>query len=172
MILSSTTKLDSTPTSALGLPGGREQRQNPRTWSSGSEDLCNQQVSPSPRPQQLVAMNRERKTLFCTTHRRRDSSRNIPPLDPVVRADISKCTRSAQCAHPCVNWINHRPAPPATRRICALAPTLQPRSAPKQAVHKLVSRDSQFTWRGASKIYAASGTGRLSLGHAFSRCRG
>jgi hypothetical protein len=36
------------------------------------EDLWNQQVSPSPRPQQLVAMIGERKTLFCARHHRRE----------------------------------------------------------------------------------------------------
>jgi hypothetical protein len=109
MISSSTTKLDSTPTSALGLPGGREQHQNPRTWSSGSEDICIQHMSPSPRPQQLVAMIGERKTLFCARDIGVITGRvfllrvtsqltrlAVESQYPIACAAVSKCRRSAR----------------------------------------------------------------------------
>ncbi|KAJ7899952.1 hypothetical protein B0H13DRAFT_2267426 [Mycena leptocephala] len=73
-----------------------------------------------------------------------------------LRVQIS---RSAQCSvRASMRELDKPPpAPPATRRVCTLAPTHQPRSAPKQVVHKLVSRDSQSTWQGAFKPPAATG---------------
>ncbi|KAJ7922696.1 hypothetical protein B0H13DRAFT_2317177 [Mycena leptocephala] len=46
---------------------------------------------------------------------------------------------------------------PATCRVCAFAPTHQPRTPLKQAAHSLVPHDSQATRRVACKTYAESG---------------